>query len=317
MGWGIKGGCCVAKRAVRLDRGCAITGAGRRKRLRSEAPSGVAVLGGRVCRGFIWRLVLMLCGRVALSTGLAICQADSAETRKLATLVSAAASVKAQAKHFIAMSREEVGMRLRRRRRACLVRLKNSLRGLAGIAFAAALIGALACRRGGERPRLQKGVHVCSYACELVQSLIQSPPLRHELGYLVPQGAICLQKFLSVCGAQAGGGGHGLRAKVQDLFVKSLKHREVRAIAESNGIAKHCLLACEPGRVEAHVLHREFRRLIKEGRANELRLCAERARRAGLNDVLVLLAGEPHLPGDPFYGAPWLEPHVHARCSPE
>ena len=64
----------------------------------------------------------MLCGRVALSTGLAIWQADSVEMRKLATLVSAAAFVKAQAKRFIAMSREEVGMRLRRRRRACLVR---------------------------------------------------------------------------------------------------------------------------------------------------------------------------------------------------
>ena len=69
-----------------------------------RGPSGMVVLGGRICWGFVCWLVLALRGRVALSAGLAIRKAHSAETRKLAALVSAAAFVKAQAQCLIAMS---------------------------------------------------------------------------------------------------------------------------------------------------------------------------------------------------------------------
>ena len=114
-------------------------------------------------------------------------------------------------------------------------------------------------------------------AGKFMQGFVQSPAFRHQLGYLVPQGAVCLQKFLGVCCAETGGSGHGLRAEVEDLFVKRLEHGEARAVAKRDGIAKHCLLACEPGCVEAHVLNWEVGCLVKEGRADELGLCTERA----------------------------------------
>ena len=88
--------------------------------------------------------MLVLRGRVALTTGLAVWKTDSAEMRKLAALVSAAAFVKKQAKCLIAMACQEVGMRLRRRRRACLVWFNDSLRRLATVAFASAFVGAQA-----------------------------------------------------------------------------------------------------------------------------------------------------------------------------
>ena len=61
----------------------------------------------------------------------------------------------------------------------------------------------------------------------------------------------CMQEFLGVCCAQASGGRQGLRAEVQDLFIKCLEDGKVRVIAKRDGIAKHGLLACEPGCIEA------------------------------------------------------------------
>ena len=165
----------------------------------------------------------------------------------------------------------------------------------------------------GRWPAGQQGMYIRANAGELVQGLIEGPTLGDQLGYFVPEGAVGLQQFLRVCSAEAGGSRHGLRAEVQDLFIKGLEDREMRAVAKRDCIAKDRLLAGEPGSVEAHMLHRQLWRLVKEGRADELGFRSERAGRACLNYILVLLAGEPHLPGDPFNGAPGLEPHVHER----
>ena len=178
-----------------------------------------------------------------------------------------------------------------------LIRLDDALWGLSPITFAFAFVGALACRLCRQSSWLQQGMHIRANACELVQRLVEGPTLGDQLGYFVPQGAVRLQQFLRVCSAQAGGGRHGLRAEVQDLFAKGLEDREMRAVAKRDCIAKDRLLAGKPGRVEAHMLHRQLWRLVKEGRADELGFRSERAGRACLNYILVLLAGEPHLPG--------------------
>ena len=111
-----------------------------------------------------------------------------------------------------------------------------------------------------------------------------------KFGNFVPKRAICLQEFLSVGSAESRGSGQGLRAEVPDLFVESLKDGEVCAIAECNRVAEDGLLACEPGGTQAAVLDRQLGGLVKKRSAIELGLSAQRARRACLNYILVLLA---------------------------
>ena len=74
-----------------------------------ETPSGMVFLRGRVSRGFVRRLLLVLCGWAPLATGLAIWKAHCAKVRELAALVCAAALVEAEAQRLVAVSCEQVG----------------------------------------------------------------------------------------------------------------------------------------------------------------------------------------------------------------
>ena len=96
-----------------------------------------------------------------------------------------------------------------------------------------------------------------------------------QAGDFVPDFAVCLQEFLRINRAEAGVGRQLLRAKIQDLFVKSLERGKVCAIAVCDCVAKNLLGAREPCWAQVRAIDAE---LGEQRGAHQLCFGAKRAR---------------------------------------
>ena len=105
----------------------------------------------------------------------------------------------------------------------------------------------------------------------------------------IPEPAVSVEEFLGIDRAEPGVSAQELSANIENLFVEGFECGKVRAVAGRNGVSEDLLGACEPCWAQVRPVDADFRRFIKEHAAYELCFCAERAGRASLDYVLVLL----------------------------